>query len=52
LDVLIIINEINFHGSRALNPNTDRGLPFVDTNADGNIGPLDVLRIINELNRI
>ena len=52
LDVLIIINEINFHGSRALNPNTDRGLPFVDTNADGNIGPLDVLRIINELNQI
>jgi hypothetical protein len=52
LDVLIIINEINFRGSRALNPNTDRGLPFVDTNADGNIGPLDVLRIINELNRI
>lgn len=52
LDVLIIINEINFRGSRALNPNTDRGLPFVDTNADGLIGPLDVLRIINELNRI
>ncbi len=52
LDVLVIINEINFNGSRALNPNTDRGLPFVDTNADGNIGPLDVLGIINELNRI
>jgi hypothetical protein len=52
LDVLIIINEINFRSSRALNPNLDRGLLFVDTNADGNISPLDVLAIINALNRI
>ena len=51
LDVLIIINEINLNGIRALNPNLDRGLPFVDVNRNGQIDPLDVLTVINEINR-
>ena len=51
LDVLIIINELNFKGVRALNPNFDRGLPFVDVNRNGSIDPLDVLAVINEINR-
>ena len=50
LDVLVIINEINFRGPRTLNPNTDRGLQFVDPNKDGRMDPLDVLAIINALN--
>jgi hypothetical protein len=51
LDVLVIINEINLRGSRALDPALDRSLPFVDTNKNGQIDPLDVLAVINELNR-
>ena len=51
LDVLSIINEINLHGMRSLNPNLDRGLPFVDVNRNGQIDPLDVLAVINEINR-
>lgn len=51
LDVLIIINELNSKGVRALNPNFDRGLPFVDVNRNGSIDPLDVLAVINEINR-
>ena len=51
LDVLIIINEINSNGVRALNPIFDLGLPFVDVNRNGSIDPLDVLEIINEINR-
>ena len=50
LDVLIIINEINFNGFRALHPLFDRGLPFVDVNRNGSIDPLDVLAVINEIN--
>ena len=51
LDVLIIINEINLHGSRSLNPGLDRSLPFIDVNRNGEIDPLDVLLVINEINR-
>ena len=51
LDVLIIINEINRNGTRALNPNFDLALPFVDPNRNGSIDPLDVLVVINEINR-
>ena len=51
LDVLIIINEINRNGTRALNPNLDRALQFVDVNRNGSIDPLDVLMVINEINR-
>lgn len=51
LDVLVIINEINRQGTRALNPNFDLALPFVDVNRNGQIDPLDVLLVINEINR-
>lgn len=51
LDVLVIINEINLNGTRSLNPNLDRSLPFVDVNRNGQIDPLDVLMVINEINR-
>jgi len=50
LDVLAIINEINLRGTRNLNPNLDRALPFVDVNRNGQIDPLDVLMVINEIN--
>ena len=50
-DALRIINEINRNGTRALNPNFDLALPFVDVNRNGQIDPLDVLAVINEINR-
>ena len=50
LDVLSIINEINLHGTRFLNPNFDLALPFVDVNRNGQIDPLDVLLVINAIN--
>ena len=50
LDVLAIINEINLRGTRNLNPNLDRALPFVDVNRNGQIDPLDVLVVINAIN--
>ncbi len=50
LDVLAIINEINLHGTRNLDPSLDRALPFVDVNRNGQIDPLDVLAVINEIN--
>ncbi|MCY2986147.1 MAG: dockerin type I domain-containing protein [Planctomycetota bacterium] len=50
LDVLAIINEINLHGTRNLDPSLDRALPFVDVNRNGQIDPLDVLAVINAIN--
>ena len=50
LDVLAIINEINLHGTRNLDPSLDRALPFVDVNRNGQIDPLDVLSVINAIN--
>ena len=52
LDVLAIINEINLHGTRNLNPSLDRALPFVDVNRNGQIDPLDVLTVINAINAL
>ncbi|MFN6161409.1 MAG: dockerin type I domain-containing protein [Planctomycetota bacterium] len=50
LDVLVIINEINRSGPRALDPASDIAPPFYDTNPDGFIDPLDVLVVINTIN--
>jgi PKD repeat protein len=50
LDVLVIINEINRSGSRALDPAIDIAPPFYDTNPDGFLDPLDVLGVINTIN--
>ena len=52
LDVLLIIKEINDHGSRVLPPRTFDNLvqPYFDVNGDGRITPLDVLLVIHHLN--
>ncbi len=51
LDVLVLINEINRNGSRALDPINDVRPPYFDPNRDGFLSPLDVLFVINEINR-
>ena len=53
LDGLIIINELNFNGSRPLpNPPVQPFVPppFLDVNGDGDVSPLDVLIVINSIN--
>jgi hypothetical protein len=51
IDVLIIINEINSNGSRALTGSQGAIAVYYDTNGDGFISPGDVLVVINHLNR-
>lgn len=51
LDVLILINEINQNGSRALAGSPSNTAPYLDVNGDRTIGPLDVLLVINYINR-
>jgi hypothetical protein len=48
---LVLIDEINRRGSRVLDPVLDAGLLFVDPNRDGALDPLDVLFVIDEINR-
>jgi hypothetical protein len=52
LDILAIVNTINRHGARVLNPNNplDRSFLFVDVNRDGIMNSLDILTIVNFLN--
>jgi RHS repeat-associated protein len=51
IDVLVLINDINAHGSRKLTaPPTPTPPPFLDPNGDGWIAPLDVLIVINYIN--
>jgi len=47
----MMIDEINRNGSRILDPLDDANLLFVDPNRDGALDPLDVLLLIDELNR-
>ncbi len=49
IDVLILVNDINFRGARAL-PSTLPTPPYLDPTGDGEIGPLDVLAVINFIN--
>ena len=51
LDVLILINDINMHGSRSL-PTRPSGPvpPFFDVDGDGSLTPSDVLSVINYIN--
>jgi peroxiredoxin Q/BCP len=53
LDALIVINDINQHGSRNLEakPIGYAG-PLMDVNGDGMMSPLDALIVINSLNRV
>jgi subtilisin-like proprotein convertase family protein/subtilisin family serine protease len=50
LDVLTVINDINFNGVRVLPNNVPETAPYIDTDGDGSASPLDVLEIINFLN--
>lgn len=49
IDVLIIINDINFNGVRVL-PNGLATPPFLDVDGDRSVSPLDVLELINFIN--
>lgn len=49
IDVLILVNDINFNGVRSL-PSTLARPPYLDPTGDGGIGPLDVLAVINFIN--
>ena len=52
VDALLIINDINAHGSRELPdpPVPPPPPPYFDVNGDGFISPLDALLVINYLN--
>ena len=49
IDVLLIVNDINFNGSRTL-PDDFGQPPFLDVNGSGGTDPLDVLDVINFIN--
>lgn len=49
LDALILINELNMNGSRALPLRAEEPSESLDVNGDGYITPLDALLVINEL---
>ena len=54
LDALIVINDLNQHGTRLLDDFFAASLAdrfYLDTSSDGRVSPLDVLLIINALNR-
>jgi peroxiredoxin Q/BCP len=53
-DVLMVINDINSNGMRALGSRPIEGTspPMFDVNGDGDVGPMDVLLVINALNRV
>ena len=49
IDVLIIVNDINYRGSRML-PDDFVTPPYIDVNGNGGVDPLDALMVINYLN--
>ncbi len=49
IDVLLIVNDINFRGSRPL-PDDMETPPYLDVNGNGAVDPLDVLEVINYIN--
>ncbi|MEQ1825670.1 MAG: dockerin type I domain-containing protein [Pirellula sp.] len=51
IDVLILINEINLNGSRALDNSGLSSPPYYDVNGDRVLSPLDILQVINLINR-
>jgi hypothetical protein len=50
IDALIIINELNRRGPRALSVLTDFAPPYYDVNGDFNLNAIDALAVINHLN--
>jgi hypothetical protein len=52
MDALIIINELNRRGPRALNVLTDFAPPYFDVNGDFNLNASDALAVINHLNSL
>ena len=48
-DYNVLLAELNSRGSRRLGA-SDTALPFIDTNGDGNVSPLDILTVVNWLN--
>ena len=51
IDALLVINEINVHGSRALlGSGGEDALLFFDVSGDSFCSPIDVLLVINALN--
>ena len=50
IDALLVINEINAHGSHVLDINGFHTAPFIDTDTDNIVSPHDVLLVINRLN--
>lgn len=50
LDVLILINEINAHGSQTLPTQKTAGRPYLDPSGDNGLSPLDVLNVISAIN--
>ncbi|XZE35954.1 Ig-like domain-containing protein [Pirellulaceae bacterium SH501] len=49
IDVLLIVNDINFNGTRTL-PDDFGQPPYLDVNGSGGTDPLDVLDVINFIN--
>lgn len=52
LDVLVLVNEINVSGSRALPRPVPFSAPYIDPTNDGILDPLDVLQVVNYLNNL
>jgi VCBS repeat-containing protein len=50
IDVLIVVNDLNFNGTRVL-PSTLPVPPYLDVNGDRSVSPLDVLELINFINQ-
>ena len=52
LDALILINDLNQHGSRGLPiQRQDANEPYLDVSGDQSLSPLDALLVINAINR-
>ncbi len=53
IDALVVINEINANGQRALPTKADNySGPLYDTNGDGSVSVLDVLLVVNSFNSV
>ncbi len=51
IDALLVINDVNEKGARALTE-TDSRPPFIDVDGGGNVAPIDVLHVINAIEAV